>query len=164
MSEQQPDTAPGNYYVTAVDARRTALLAGPFRDDHAAALAHVKRATDLAVNSTDPRAWFYAYGTARLPHTQTRPGIFNTQLGINLFTSDNPGANLPSPNQRRDLMKRVTVKNHPGAIPEFTGKTGTAHKEGKMWRVTFDTPVEVPGVGQVRDDLWEGRFLKTVKS
>lgn len=48
-------------------------------------------------------------------------------------------------------------------MAEFVGKTGTAVKEGKMWRVTFDEPVEVAGVGTVRDDVWEGRFVRTVR-
>lgn len=54
---------------------------------------------------------------------------------------------------------------------EFIGKEGTIidiEKYGSgspriMYRVRFDEPVEVKGVGQVWDDVWAGSFLKTVK-
>jgi hypothetical protein len=58
------------------------------------------------------------------------------------------------------VMRRVEVVKGMG---EFVGKRGDAVREGRMWRVTFDEPVEVPGVGMVRDDLWEGSGLKTVR-
>jgi hypothetical protein len=45
------------------------------------------------------------------------------------------------------------------------GRTGTiAFKEGDLCRVRLDEPVDVPGVGMVCDDLWEGSFLKRVRS
>lgn len=55
----------GHYYVTARndDGRYVALL-GPF-ETHAEALANVQRGTRLAYDSGDPRAPWYAYGTAR---------------------------------------------------------------------------------------------------
>lgn len=58
-------------------------------------------------------------------------------------------------------MRRVKVMS---GMPEFVGKTGEAIREGKMWRVYLDQPVEIPGVGLVRDDLWEGQFLKTMRN
>jgi hypothetical protein len=46
----------------------------------------------------------------------------------------------------------------------FVGRTGRiASKEGDLYRVRLDEPVDVPGVGMVRDDLWEGGFLKRVR-
>lgn len=50
----------------------------------------------------------------------------------------------------------------------FVGQTGEAVKECRMngttvYRVYLDQPVMVDGVGLVKDDLWEGRHLKTVK-
>lgn len=81
--EQQPDTKPGNYYVTARRENGDAvLLAGPFRDDHAAALAMVPRASRAAIDSGDPRAPWYAYGTARTDRSYVRNGILNDRLGI----------------------------------------------------------------------------------
>jgi len=63
---QKPDTKPGNYYVTAMrDDGKVVCLAGPFKNDHAAALATVDRARSVACD-VDPRAHWYAYGTARL--------------------------------------------------------------------------------------------------
>jgi hypothetical protein len=56
-------------------------LAGPFRDDHAAALALVDRCRDLAVEY-DPTTWFDAFGTARTPYRYDRPGAFNDKLGL----------------------------------------------------------------------------------
>lgn len=62
---QTPDTKPGAYYVSVIDGNRRALLLGPFKDDHAAALAKVdsvrKKAEEL-----DPRAVWYAFGTCRI--------------------------------------------------------------------------------------------------
>lgn len=57
-------------------------------------------------------------------------------------------------------MRRVRIV---AGMAEFVGQVGEAIREGKMWRVYLDQPVEVPGVGRVSDDLWEGRFLKTVR-
>lgn len=58
-------------------------------------------------------------------------------------------------------MRRVKVTK---GMREFVGKTGYAVREGKMWRVTFDEPVFVEGVGFVRSDVWEQGFgLKTVR-
>ena len=57
-------------------------------------------------------------------------------------------------------MRQVKIL---GGMKEFVGKTGEAQKEGRMWRVYLDTPVTIPGIGTVRDDLWEGRFLRTIR-
>lgn len=52
-----------------------------------------------------------------------------------------------------------------GGLHEFVGKIGTIiGKEGNMYRVRLDEPVAVPGVGRAPDDLWEGRFLKKMRS
>jgi len=62
-----PDTKRGNYYVSAInDAGKVALLAGPYLNDHAAALAAVGEYKAKAMD-VDPRAPWYAYGTCRLP-------------------------------------------------------------------------------------------------
>ena len=37
-------------------------------------------------------------------------------------------------------------------------------KPGGGRRLYLDTPVTVPGVGVVRDDLWAGRYLKTIRT
>lgn len=62
---QAPDPRPGFYYVSV---RRPngdyRLLRGPFVNDHAAALAAVDPARYRAYD-LDPRAAWYAYGTAR---------------------------------------------------------------------------------------------------
>lgn len=50
------------YFVTAVDGRRTAFLLGPYRT-HEEALSHVDEGKRLAC-AADERAWFYLYGTA----------------------------------------------------------------------------------------------------
>lgn len=57
-------------------------------------------------------------------------------------------------------MRRVLIL---GGMAEFIGKTGWAVKEGKLWRVQLDYAVDVPGVGLVHDDLWEGRLLRTIR-
>ena len=81
---QKPDTKPGNYYVTVrrgtvpVDFRP---LAGPFLNDHQAALDLVDEARKIACE-VDPRGCWYWYGTARLPLDFTEPGILNERLGL----------------------------------------------------------------------------------
>lgn len=78
---QTPDTKPGNYYVSAVDGKKQALLAGPFRDDHEGALAMVRDAKKLA-QEFDIKAAFYSYGTVRTEYSYHKPGMFNRQLGL----------------------------------------------------------------------------------
>ncbi len=82
--KQQPDTKPGNYYVSVIDGRRKAVLLGPFLNDHAAALNQVdavrKKAMDL-----DPKAAFYSFGTCRIPDDDTVPiraGLLNQFFGL----------------------------------------------------------------------------------
>jgi hypothetical protein len=75
---QQPDTKPGAYYTTALYNGRHALLAGPF-PNHATALALVDKAR-IEAEKVDPRAVWYAYGTARFPETFNEPGKLNTRL------------------------------------------------------------------------------------
>ena len=82
MMTQAPDIKPGNYYVSCrLDDGRTVCLAGPFRDDHAAALALVDRAA-IEADKLDPRAPWYSYGTLRTDYTYDRPGLLNQALGL----------------------------------------------------------------------------------
>ena len=76
-----PDTKPGNYYVSVVDGKRKAFLAGPFRDDHKAALDMIPAARKAA-EEADPKAVFYAFGIARTDHDYDRPGVLNSHLGL----------------------------------------------------------------------------------
>ena len=54
-----------------------------------------------------------------------------------------------------------------GGMKEFVGRLGTIiGEEGsrpRMYRVRLHEPVEVPGVGEVTDDLWQGSALKAVR-
>lgn len=58
-----PDTKPGPYFVSATDAGTYWLMAGPYAD-HAAALADIDRARDVACFH-DGRAKFMSWGTIR---------------------------------------------------------------------------------------------------
>ena len=78
---QTPDTKPGNYYVTCIDGERHARLAGPFRDDHKAALDIVAAAKKIA-EELDPKAVFYSFGTCRTDQDHDRPGVLNDRLGL----------------------------------------------------------------------------------
>ena len=55
-------------------------------------------------------------------------------------------------------------------MKEFVGKVGRIQMResgsgaSALYRVVLDQPVSIPGVGAVRDDLWESRFLKTVRA
>lgn len=53
------------YYVSAIDVPARALVAGPY-PDHATALARVQRVKRVWVRRYNPRAWFWAWGTARV--------------------------------------------------------------------------------------------------
>lgn len=64
MTDQQPDPRPGSYYVSVQDGARSALLLGPF-PTHQEALDMVEPVRAKG-NELDPRAAFYAFGTARL--------------------------------------------------------------------------------------------------
>ncbi len=65
-AEQLPDDQPGDYFVSARDGERWALVSGPYVHDHAAALQDVRECRRL-VEEVDPRAAFYAFGTCRFP-------------------------------------------------------------------------------------------------
>lgn len=69
-----PDTRPGPYYVSAIDAGKVHTMAGPYAE-HAAALADVDRACRIA-SDIDGRAWFMAWGTVRLDGSD-RVGTLN---------------------------------------------------------------------------------------
>lgn len=73
-----PDTRPGPYYVTAITGGRYFVMAGPY-STHQAALDDVQRARDVAYQ-VDPRAWWAAWGTARIEGSQ-RAGRLN-DLGL----------------------------------------------------------------------------------
>jgi hypothetical protein len=79
---QEPDIKAGYYYVSCRrDDGKTLFLAGPFRDDHAAALALVDQCSMIA-EQYDQFAFWYSYGTARTAHDYDRPGTFNERLGL----------------------------------------------------------------------------------
>lgn len=68
------DPRPGFYYVSALDGARKAFARGPF-PTHREALDAVE-ATKAAVEARDPRAVWYAWGTAR-SETDAGPGILD---------------------------------------------------------------------------------------
>ena len=76
---QAADTRPGNYYVAAQEAGKTYLMAGPYTNDHAAALAAVWAAKEAACNR-DGRACFMAWGTVRV-EGYSKPGTLNAEVG-----------------------------------------------------------------------------------
>jgi hypothetical protein len=80
-----------------------------------------------------------------------------------MVTTDRRIGRRTHPNSR--IGRRVRIM---GGMKEFVGQTGVivdVEKHGweKLYRVELDDPVEVPLVGWVTDDLWEGRYLKTVR-
>ena len=64
-ADQQPDDEPGDYFVSARDGERFALVSGPYVNDHAAALRDVAECRRL-VQTLDQWAAFYSFGTSRL--------------------------------------------------------------------------------------------------
>jgi hypothetical protein len=55
-----------------------------------------------------------------------------------------------------------------GGMKEFVGRTGTVYGDDPeydgLWRVRLDSPVQIPDVGTVTDDLWKRNLLKIVKA
>ncbi len=80
---QAPDAQPGAYYVSVIDRHRRDVLAGPWCDNHQAALDQVARAKSLTIK-LHPMAAFYAFGTCRLdPQGKSLPvGKLNGRLGL----------------------------------------------------------------------------------
>lgn len=69
---QTPDTKPGDYYVSVIEGGRTALALGPYRDDHAAALARVDEVRRYCVGYGG-RVAFASFGTCRLDAADENP-------------------------------------------------------------------------------------------
>lgn len=74
LSDQEPDTQPGDYFVSVRDGTLYALLSGPYPNNHPAALAAVERCKHLALD-IDPKAAFYGFGTCRLDLNSGRVGL-----------------------------------------------------------------------------------------
>lgn len=75
MSEER------DYYVTLINGRRVAWLAGPFKTRGEAAAVR-DRAWKLA-EQIDPWAHFYVCGTGSRPHVPwNKKGVLNAQLGV----------------------------------------------------------------------------------
>ena len=74
-SNQQPDPEPGNYYVSAIDGNRYALILGPF-PTHQEALDNVDRAWKKA-EEVDPRAFWWSFGTLRMNNGYNKPAPLN---------------------------------------------------------------------------------------
>lgn len=80
-SDIERDTRPGDYYVSALDGRRAALLAGPFAH-HDAALDAVD-AVRLAAQEVTPLAVWWAFGTCRREPSASAPrGHLNAAVGL----------------------------------------------------------------------------------
>ena len=67
-----------NYYVSAEDAGRSVLLAGPYKT-HAEALHNENLVRQIALKN-DPLAAFYSFGTVAMKHSYAKPGILNSYL------------------------------------------------------------------------------------
>jgi hypothetical protein len=78
------------FYVSSVDGRHTALMLGPF-SKHEHALAWVDHAFKKA-DELDPRAWFRAWGTARVEmHTLPSGNMNRHFLGPSGWESNPEG-------------------------------------------------------------------------
>jgi hypothetical protein len=76
------DQAPGHYYVSMRQGRRSALLLGPF-GDHFTALLKVDATRRFVVDryESDPKVVSAAFGTARVPLDAPAPkGVLNPQI------------------------------------------------------------------------------------
>lgn len=88
-STQEPDTAPGPYYVSAIDGPRTAYVSGPY-ETHREALDLVEQARILCERH-DSRALWAAFGTVRCKCGTTHPGKLQ-EWGYNRALTERNGA------------------------------------------------------------------------
>ncbi|SNR99702.1 hypothetical protein SAMN04488503_2253 [Humidesulfovibrio mexicanus] len=72
---------PGSYYISATDAGRFFLVAGPY-PTHREALANVDRAKTITEFSTEGRSYFWFWGTTRMADDYTAPGVLNRHGAI----------------------------------------------------------------------------------
>ncbi len=86
-ADQQPDDQPGDYFISAIDGHRHALVSGPYVNDHAAALRDVAECRQL-LEDVDPKASFYAFGTCRLPPESQRIGFLQRHKMRELLEGD----------------------------------------------------------------------------
>ncbi len=60
---------------------------------------------------------------------------------------------------------KIKEGTHVMSMAPFNGKIGdVVGKEGKLYRVRFHEPVHIEGIGPVTCDLWEGKYLRKVRS
>lgn len=95
-----PDPRPGFYYVSAIDGSRRSLVRGPFRT-HAEALEAVEP-TKRLVEDRDPRAHWYAWGTAR-NEADLGPGV------LDRWEAEH-GGGASKPAKERAASVRASVK------------------------------------------------------
>lgn len=78
---QPPDTRPGNYYVTWRESEAPGspfgFCLGPFKDDHAAAIARVDEVRAIYAEHDPGRTAFTFFGTARAPDGYDKPAVCN---------------------------------------------------------------------------------------
>ena len=87
-TEQHPDDESGDYFVSAVDGDRRALVSGPYINDHAAALADLGECRTIT-ERVDPKTVFAAFGTCRLPLESGRIGFLQRHKLRQLFSASN---------------------------------------------------------------------------
>ena len=72
----EPDTAPGPYYISAIDGPKHAFVSGPYKT-HAQALAELDVCREKTIQ-VDPKTHFAAFGTCRVKADCTKPGFLQT--------------------------------------------------------------------------------------
>ena len=86
-TEQKPDDKPGDYFVSAMDGEKRALVSGPYVNDHAASLEDVKECRTIT-ERVDPKTVFAAFGTCRLPPDSGRIGFLQRRKLKKLLSKD----------------------------------------------------------------------------
>jgi hypothetical protein len=104
----EPDDRPGWYYVTIRDGPRHGLLAGPYVNDHPAALAMVPKVRELARKLSPGQSAFAGFGTA-WSEVDQGPGKLNDQL-----------AQLDATNGRT-VLEAMAELDDPADWPDETG-------------------------------------------
>jgi hypothetical protein len=135
-TEQQPDSRPGHYYVSALPDPATGyyLLAGPW-PTHAGALAQVDAVRRFAEYADPVKAPWMAYGTCRYPETEPAP--------ISRLGADPPAWQLYSLWVRMHGVRPGGKYYDAGYYRKVSSDEPLTHREALIVRSKYSDPANI---------------------
>jgi hypothetical protein len=118
------------------------------------------------IKKATPRSQMHA-----VEYSRARPKSDNEKYQLRKLRNKNIGIRRASDKLTKEetelqedrVGQRVKIKPE-GGMKEFHHKTGTIiSKENGQYRVKLDDPVHIPGIGHVKDDLWDSKLLRKIK-